>query len=151
MTDVFYEPSWAREFFSERRFEPSPLRPNTAVTTSVSEYGARGEDIMTDIRRAMETMPIAPKPITLIPSKHMVDTQEDWSQVRSPGRARRRRKQGHRQNIRYVIVPKSEMYHDASTGKIIGHPDVLAKLEVELHKSREKSVLDALRDGRNPW
>jgi hypothetical protein len=27
---------------------------------------------------------------------------EDWSQVRSPGRARRRRKQGHPQNIRLV-------------------------------------------------
>jgi hypothetical protein len=37
--------------------------------------------------------------VRIIESLHMVDRVEDWSRVRSPGRAARRRRQGHRQNL----------------------------------------------------
>jgi hypothetical protein len=41
----------------------------------------------------------------IIPSELAVRKTEDWSDVRSPSRARRRLKQGHRQNIKTVDEP----------------------------------------------
>ena len=43
-----------------------------------------------------------------VESLDMVDYIEDWSRVRSPSRAIRRRRQGHRQNIVTRAVAKTE-------------------------------------------
>ncbi len=56
----------------------------------------------------------------------LVNLVEDWSRVRSPSRAIRRRKRGHRQNIRTVQVPKPDVF---MVGKImVGHPETIAKV-----------------------
>lgn len=50
---------------------------------------------------------------------------EDWSQVRSPGRARRRRAK-HPQRIRIYYRPSSKAY--LIDGAIVMHPDMAAEL-----------------------
>lgn len=50
---------------------------------------------------------------------------EDWSGVRSPGRARRRRKK-HRQNIKALYVPQEKFYQ--IDGVIYCHPVIAARL-----------------------
>lgn len=74
---------------------------------------------------------------------NMVDPVEDWSEVRSPGRARRRRAR-HKQRIRIVYVPKPEIYLIGST--LFMHPDMLARVRAQLDdptKSPERmNVLD---------
>jgi hypothetical protein len=71
--------------------------------------------------------------LRIIESLHMVDTVEDWSQVRSPSRARRRRRMGHPQRIRIITVPKSEAYQIKDS--LIMHPSVAAQLRRSLPTS----------------
>lgn len=64
----------------------------------------------------------------IIESVEMVDVVgENWTSVRSPGRARRRRKK-HRQNIKPLYAPKKEFLQMGNT--IICHPVMAAKLRV---------------------
>lgn len=55
----------------------------------------------------------------------MTDTVEDWSRVRSPSRAMRRRR-WHMQNIVYRQVPKKEFYRMGDT--LIMHPEMAREL-----------------------
>lgn len=50
---------------------------------------------------------------------------EDWSKVRSPARARRRRWR-HKQNIRYMQKPDQNVYQ--VDGKLHMHPEMLMRL-----------------------
>lgn len=50
---------------------------------------------------------------------------EDWSQVRSPGRARRRRARGHPQRICIYYRPDPSLWICAN-GVVVGHPDTVA-------------------------
>lgn len=49
---------------------------------------------------------------------------EDWSRVRSPARAARRRRQGHRQNIVHRRKPAAYQIN----GVIFAHPDIVRQL-----------------------
>lgn len=51
---------------------------------------------------------------------------EDWSEVRSPSRARRRLKRGFPQRIRYVQIPDPQLY--VFNGAVHGHPETVKKL-----------------------
>jgi hypothetical protein len=70
--------------------------------------------------------------LTTVTMPRIVETvdavREDWSRVRSPSRAERRRRQGHPQNI--VLVPMS--YEDIRTGTIYAHPLYVAELRQHL-------------------
>lgn len=55
---------------------------------------------------------------------------EDWTRVRSPARARRRRKRGHRQNVTLYTLPDPNLF--ATPTAIYGHPDTLAKVAAKL-------------------
>lgn len=57
---------------------------------------------------------------------------EDWSQVRSHGRAARRRKQGHRQRIRLYYKPDPNARQMGDT--LIMHPATAAALRTHLEK-----------------
>lgn len=59
---------------------------------------------------------------------YMTVLYEDWSGVRSPSRAIRRRKQGHRQNIRYINIPDPKIIKMAD-GTCVGHPETIRRLE----------------------
>lgn len=62
---------------------------------------------------------------------------EDWSQVRSPSRARRRRAK-HQQRIRYYRKPDPNVMIDRANGVIYGHPVTLAHLRAALMKEQER-------------
>lgn len=68
--------------------------------------------------------------------KTMINTHEDWSNVRSPGRARRRRKRGFKQNIVVTHSVKQEIYRVNDT--LIMHPTIyyqfIQKLEEERYR-----------------
>jgi hypothetical protein len=51
---------------------------------------------------------------------------EDWSRVRSPGRARRRRRRGHPQRIRIYFKPDPKLYRMGDL--LVGHPETVARL-----------------------
>ena len=52
---------------------------------------------------------------------------EDWSKVRSPARARRRRKRGFPQRISFYTLPDPNLLQTAN-GDLFGHPATVAKL-----------------------
>lgn len=52
---------------------------------------------------------------------------EDWSKVRSPGRARRRRRK-HRQNIQPLYKPQEKFLVMETEGVIFCHPAMAARL-----------------------
>jgi hypothetical protein len=53
---------------------------------------------------------------------------EDWSRVRSPSRAARRRRQGHRQNIKQRWKPDPTAYHVRAENLFVMHPAMAAQL-----------------------
>ncbi len=78
---------------------------------------------------------------SLVESLHAVERAEDWSRVRSPGRARRRRHK-HRQNIRGYYKPAAIRIGN----KIYVHPEIMKQvraLATQAHDDR----LDALAAG----
>lgn len=86
--------------------------------------------------------------IRLVPDPHMVDVMEDWSEVRSPSRAARRRRQGHPQRIRYREIPKPEFYHLPGENMIVAHPTVIdrlhARLAADMDRRREAQIMGAI-------
>lgn len=70
---------------------------------------------------------------------------EDWSRVRSPSRALRRRKRGHRQNIVITQLPDPNFYVLGDT--MYCHPVMAAKFRAELRKRSDcawRDTSDAL-------
>jgi hypothetical protein len=76
--------------------------------------------------------PLPLPPMKFIPTQHMTVTDEDWSDVRSPSRAERRRKQGHPQRIRYVTRPDPTIIETPDGW--YAHPETLKKLQEKLHE-----------------
>jgi hypothetical protein len=64
--------------------------------------------------------------LTFIQSLHMVTTVEDWPRVRSPSRATRRMRQGHRQNVRILQVPRKDALRHGD--KVYIHPETYREL-----------------------
>src|SRR5687767_6387259 len=82
------------------------------------------EQTIASVRDLGQKMSLRPTYATfdIIESVHMVDGPfEDWSRVRSPSRARRRRAKGHPQRIRIYFTPKKEAM-SLPGGKIVMHP-----------------------------
>jgi hypothetical protein len=74
-----------------------------------------------------EGNPSIPFGLRVIQSEAMVDPAEDWSGVRSPSRARRRRLRGFMQNIRHYWKPK-DGFVQLPNGDIVMHPVVYAAI-----------------------
>lgn len=71
--------------------------------------------------------------ITIVERLDMVDLVEDWSRVRSPGRARRRRRK-HPQNIRTIAVPKREAIAIDGGRTLIMHPEMARQLRAQIQE-----------------
>lgn len=86
--------------------------------------------------------------LTTVTMPRIVETldavREDWSRVRSPSRAARRRRQGHPQNI--VLVPMS--YEDIRTGTIYAHPFYVAELRRSLAARMDFEMTRAIVGGQ---
>ena len=70
--------------------------------------------------------------VEIVTSTLLVDTKrpfEDWSRVRSPARARRRRAK-HRQNITISYPPSDDVLFVG--GKVVCHPAMVAKIKAKL-------------------
>lgn len=68
--------------------------------------------------------------LKIIESVHLVDGPfEDWSRVRSLGRAKRRRRK-YAQNITIYYTPKPGLLRTSDT--IYGHPATIAKLRARI-------------------
>ena len=65
---------------------------------------------------------------------------EDWSCVRSPSRAQRRRAK-HRQNIRVYHTP-SKTFLKLPNGDLVGHPDAIRDLKRKLADRMTQRVDD---------
>ncbi len=60
---------------------------------------------------------------------------EDWSKVRSPSRAKRRLKQGHRQRIRHYYRPDPKAYK-LPDGTVVMHPAMAQALRQRLEQNQ---------------
>lgn len=87
------------------------------------------------VAREISAVPPAPR---FIESDMMTDRVEDWSRVRSPGRAERRRRQGHRQNIVSVDVPKSDAISLDGGRTYYLHPITAYKLRRQIDAANQE-------------
>jgi len=74
--------------------------------------------------------------LKIVTSAVIGDPYEDWSGVRSKGRARRRLKQGHSQRIVVRYRANGTVFHDRLSNTLMMHPDDRIRLD---HILREKS------------
>lgn len=81
--------------------------------------------------------------LRIIENPMLTKTVEDWSRVRSHGRARRRRAK-HQQNIKILTVPSDQIYMTGDT--VVCHP---AKVR-ELRKAMEGNRACAPEPVRTP-
>ena len=80
---------------------------------------------------------VSPLPaLRFVPNSLLYTVEEDWSEVRSPSRAARRRKQGHKQRIRIWHKPDPKFYH-LDDGTVIAHPETIRFAQAELAKRSE--------------
>ena len=71
--------------------------------------------------------------IRVITNDAVGDPYEDWSGVRSPGRARRRRAGGHPQRIVVRYRANGQFYHDRLHNAIICHPDDYVRIQQKIN------------------
>lgn len=76
--------------------------------------------------------------VKVIESPEAYEVQEDWSRVRSPGRAARRRRCGHRQNIALTHKPLCFSINDGRT--LIVHPQIAVQLRKEISARLDASI-----------
>lgn len=70
--------------------------------------------------------------LRIIENDHLViGPFEDWANVRSHGRAARRRKRGFKQNIRLYYKPNPNMMK-MPDGSLVGHPETVRELRRQL-------------------
>ena len=80
----------------------------------------------------------------IIDDELMSKTIEDWSDVRSPSRAKRRMKRGFKQKVTFKRVPKEDIYKFGD--KLLMHSDVKAKLLRKIDEQPESNYSsDTLR------
>jgi hypothetical protein len=65
--------------------------------------------------------------LKVIADPNMLDWSEDWSRVRSPSRAARRRRRGFRQRIVRMATPKKEAYRIGDT--LVMHPQMVEEVK----------------------
>jgi hypothetical protein len=70
--------------------------------------------------------------LQIIESIYLTVPYEDWSDVRSPSRARRRMRRGFKQRIHYLQIPDPNTYRVG--GVLHMHPETARKLRAELAK-----------------
>lgn len=85
--------------------------------------------------------------LRILEDDSLVEIVEDWSRVRSPSRAARRRKQGHRQNVVERPIPSRRVFFSNNDGVVIMHPDLVDELRHHVAKQRDDSLPHALTYG----
>ncbi len=70
-----------------------------------------------------------PGALRVIPCDYIGDPFEDWSCVRSPSRAERRRRLGHPQRVVTRYRANGNYIHDRPNNCVYAHPDDIVRLE----------------------
>lgn len=73
--------------------------------------------------------------LRIIVDDKMLD--EDWSEVRSPGRARRRMKRGHKQRIKYSPSMQAVVTGRLGNTTAVMHPAMLERFKAEIKRRNE--------------
>jgi len=81
--------------------------------------------------------PLVAMRLRFVEDINLVDRIEDWSKVRSPGRARRRRKRGYPQRIIVREVPRPSLYATRE-GTYIGHPETIREFKRQLEEQTRR-------------
>lgn len=68
---------------------------------------------------------------------NMVDWHEDWTRVRSPGRAKRRMSK-HKQNVRLYSTPKQNVLYTETL--LIGHSETINQLMFLITKTGQENL-----------
>ena len=135
MADIFKDLMTPRMFAAE-----GLLQFKVTSTAQEGESEAMTVEKMTE---TMRTISRVVKPIPrFVESELLVDRVEDWSGCRSPSRARRRHKQGHKQHVVMVDVPKPGAYQIGN--EIFIHPFTMAKVRKALSENVERRMDDAM-------
>ncbi len=107
-----------------------------------ADAGARDITAFTTVRSTLHG-------VRIIESVHLADPYEDWSRVRSPGRARRRMRQGHRQNVVYGTRPSPTFIQTKEA--IFGHPATIRAMTelvaVKIREAMDAALADAIMGG----
>lgn len=88
--------------------------------------------------------------VRIVEDPNMVDPVEDWSEVRSPSRAKRRKARGFRQRIKTVYVPKKTAYALDNGRMMVMHPEMRRQLEAETKKDQEQRDSEAFLRKEKP-
>jgi len=80
--------------------------------------------------------------VRFVESPHMVEPEplEDWSRVRSWSRAKRRRKQGYRQNIKLYYPPRKDMITVDGGKTYLVHPETLRAIREHIREQARRAV-----------
>lgn len=78
----------------------------------------------------------------IVDDEKMTRLVEDWSDVRSPSRAKRRMKRGFRQRVIYKKVPKTDVYQVGNS--LIMHSEIKKELVRRIGKSESSNFADDL-------
>ena len=78
--------------------------------------------------------------VRVLESEHMTEVIEDWTNVRSPGRARRRMRQGHKQRVEHHTVPRRDVVSIDGGRTLICHPALMREIGKALSYSMEKRM-----------
>ncbi len=142
-----------------------PPRFSIADSATAPEYGkspADIGDIFQKLQKSMEKDFVKPLRdqvfyqslavhgqigLKIITDENMVEIVEDWSEVRSPSRAKRRRAMGHPQRIKIIRKP---IAMKTPFGLVV-HPSIYQKLKTELaervNKATEEQMYKAFFGG----
>jgi len=86
--------------------------------------------------------------VRIIEDSNLVDYVEDWSKVRSPSRARRRRKRGFAQNIQMSAVALQKVYSLDGGKTLVMHPDIARAFERQLQRDMDRLAERAIMTGK---
>lgn len=75
-------------------------------------------------------------PVEIVESIYMTKTVEDWSDCRSPSRAKRRMKRGFPQRMRHREVPRTDIM--VIDNRYVMHPDTARRLRERIRQSTDK-------------
>ena len=78
--------------------------------------------------------------VWIIEDANLTETVEDWSRVRSPSRAARRARQGHRQNIITRTVPRKEAITFDNGKTLVMHPAIADQIRKEIKAKMDRAI-----------
>lgn len=127
----------ARLFLEGIDSDRIPLGILTGTTSEQASAAGDGAMTLGKLSEAIDRVKALghapPSPVRIVESVHMVDRHEDWSNVRSPSRTRRRMR--YNACRIYTYTPKREAFAPPD-GAVVMHPVMAAEVREALKESK---------------